>query len=216
MKIQLGFLTALAVCATTLGAPAQAQVNNHYHPAVVASNACPNLNGTGAWVTVNGHHALALTDVVVGDPQEGYYGSAGFTVLGNVQAIAHGTFPSFANRGPLETGELTFQVYSHSSLAGTPGEEFYYFFSSNNGQYYVPGGGLFAPDVNVVNGVAHIPIINPTPGSGDGTQAAALYVILDNNNNAGPNRAIVGGWQLNGVPLDGTVLVDFSQCYSES
>lgn len=176
----------IAIIGTAYGAPAFATLDP-YHPGIVVPGQCPQYGpNSSTWVNVNGHHALSLYT-------EGNEW-AGFQVLGNVAAVEHGVLPPYG-RGPLPNGYVSFSVFS-----ANPAARFQVWQFAPDGNYSMKGI-FFEP----VNGVVTIPIVPPNPG--DGVYSAEVEVYLAPQGDV-PGRAVVGNFQINGVALPGSPLVD--------
>lgn len=194
MKKQMALLSALAATiGTTCGAPVQAQVNNHLHPAIVVPGAC----GTGntVWTDYNGHHALVLTEFYEDGESDGY---SGFEVLGNVQAVEHGTVPAtLQGRAPLEPGYFSFDVASLGPSANDP--YFLLLVNTVNAKEIAT-----TSDINQKGTIyVHVPT-----AAAAGSQPAEIRVYLFSNEGAGSVRAVVGNFVYNGVSIPGSTLLD--------
>lgn len=197
MKLLSSLFAIALISGIAVGSPAQAQVNNHFHPAVVIPAACGVEYGQQSyWTVVDGHHVLYMTNIA-GEP-----GFGGFEVLGNVQAVEHNILPSTnPGKGPLTPGWFSFQVAS----VGPSGAEPYFSYLVASSTDYIMNSGSTQIDPKGTQYI-HVPA-----GSSATGYPCEIQVVLFCDNGLDV-RATVGNFVYNGVPITGSATVrDFDQ-----
>lgn len=188
---RLSLALAILAC-TAFGAPVLAQVNSHYHPAIVVPALCSGADI--GWTILDGHHVLAMSAADINQA------IVGFEVLGNVQAVEHGVIPStYPGRGPIEPGVFSFQVASLGPPSSQP--LFSYFVSSDTGNNYQSG------DEIPTNGRITFTVHKPSGTQGHYISEITFYLTTPLSDDL-PARAVIGNFTLNGVALPASPLID--------